>query len=199
MGLAAVILLIISGVTGVILTVWGRVMPPETRAAKRGFVALGGVSVACIILAGALNAVSQDNLNRAIRDMSQNVQKLAEPANVRKDLSVDDILAAAASKLREQDVEIKTLQSQVGGITHPPDALYMNNAMVARTLGSVRRTDANVVFQLVVAGQDGLDFSKEFQYQTLTLKCDPPGLIASNGSFGVMDTRYPDLKCDIKR
>ena len=52
MGLIPVVLLIISGVTGVILTIWGRVSPPETTPAKRGFVAVGGVMVVCIVAGG---------------------------------------------------------------------------------------------------------------------------------------------------
>jgi hypothetical protein len=107
MSLAAIIFLIISGVAGVTLTVWGRVMPPETKRAKRGFVAVGGLSVLCIVAAGVLNAISQDRLKRTLEIVATNVQKLAAPANVRQDLTVDEILAAAASKLREQDAQIK--------------------------------------------------------------------------------------------
>ena len=104
------------------------------------------MSVICIIAAGILNAASQDSLKLTLEMLSQNVQKLAEPANVRKDLSVDDILAAAASKLREQDAQIKTLQSEVNTITHPPNAFYLNNSIVATALGAVQRTDKNSFF-----------------------------------------------------
>lgn len=199
MSLAAVILLIISSVAGVALTIWGRLKPLETPAAKRGFVALGGVSVVCIIAAGILNASTQDNLRQTLETVSSDIRKLAEPANVRKDLNVDQILAAAASKLRDQDAQIKKLQSEVTGITRPADALYLENEIVARTLGDVQKTDTNVIFQLVVAGQNGLDFGREFQYQNLRLKCQPPGTISNMGSFGVMDTRYPGLNCKIVR
>jgi hypothetical protein len=199
MSVAVIILLIISGLAGVTLTVWGRVMPPETAATKRGFVAVGAVSAICIVVAGILNAATQDSLKRVIETMSENVQKLAEPANVRKNLSVYEILAAAASKLRDQDVEIQKLQSEVKGITHPNDAFYLNNVIVARTLGTTQQTDTDVIFQLIIAGQDGLDFDKEFQYQSLTLKCRPPGVYGGSGSFGVMEMRYPGVKCEIKR
>ena len=182
-----------------VLTVWGRVMPPETVAAKRSFVAVGAVSVICIIAAGILNAVSQDSLKEAIQKMSENVQKLAGPANVQMNLSVDEILAAAASKLREQDTKIQTLQSEVKGITHPKDAFYLDNVIVARTMGSVQQTDTNIIFQMIVAGQNGLDFTKNFQYQNLTLKCEHPGIMSGVGSFGITDTRYPGVMCEIKR
>ncbi len=199
MSLAAVILLIVSGVAGVSLTVWGRIMPPETPATKRGFVAVGGISVICIIAAGVLNVFSQDRLRDTIETMAGNIQKLAPPANVQKNLSIDEILAAAASKLRDQNAQIQKLQSEVKGIMQPADALYLNKTVAARTLGTAQRTDTTVTFQLVVAGQNGLDFAKEFQYQGLTLKCQPPGEVATLGSFGVTETRYPSLKCEIVR
>jgi hypothetical protein len=199
MSLAALLLLVVSGVAGMILTVWGRIMPPETPAAKRKFVALGALSVICIVAAGALNAVTQDSLKRTLETVSVNIQKLAEPANVRKDLSVDEILAAAASKLRDQDAQIQKLQSEVKEITHPTDALYQDNVIVARTLGGVQKTQTNIIFQLVVASQNGLDFNKDFEYQDLRLKCQTPSIVGSNGSFGVTDKRYPGLKCEITR
>jgi uncharacterized protein YoxC len=195
--MSAVFFLIVSGIAGVALTVWGRLVPPDTPATRRGFVAVGGISVLCIIAAGVLNARTQDKLQRTIETVSVNVQKLAEPANVRKDLSVDDILAAAASKLREQDAQIKKLESEVKGITHPTDALYLDNTIIARTVGAVQQTDTNVIFALVVAGQNGLDFTKEYDYQGLKLKCQQPGTFGSMGSFGVMDTRYPRVNCEI--
>jgi hypothetical protein len=113
MAIASVILIIISSVAGVVLTVWGRVTPPETRAAKNAFVALGILSVLCIIAAGVLNGVSQNRLENTIETTATNVQKLAETVKVAKNLSVDQILAAAASKLRQQDQEIQQLQSDV--------------------------------------------------------------------------------------
>ncbi len=197
MGIAAVILLVISGVAGVVLTVWGRVMPPETSATRRGFVAVGGLSVICIVAAGILNAASQNSLKRTIEMVSANIQKLAAPANVRRDLSVDDILAAAASKLRQQDVQIQQLQSQIKDIKHPKDALYLGDKIVAKTLGTVRQVNSDIVFQLVVAAGNGLDFSQDFHYQNLTLKCRSSGITGSTGSFGVRDTRYPNLQCQI--
>lgn len=109
MGIASVILVIASGVSGVLLTVWGRVMPPETSRAKRGFVTLGGFSVICIIAAGILNAISQNRLNGTIVAMASDVRKLAEPAKVDQNLSVEQILAAAASKLLEQQKTIDRL------------------------------------------------------------------------------------------
>ena len=138
MSLAAVILLIVSGVAGVSLTVWGRIMPPETPATKRGFVAVGGISVICIIAAGVLNVFSQDRLRDTIETMAGNIQKLAPPANVQKNLSIDEILAAAASKLRDQNAQIQKLQSEVKGIMQPADALYLNKTVAAGRLGRRR-------------------------------------------------------------
>src|SRR5438552_18786948 len=93
MAISSVVLLIISGIAGVALTVWGRVMPPESRNAKRGFVVVCALSVVCIISAGVINAISQNKLSYTIETMAANVQKLAAPANVQKDSSVDQILS----------------------------------------------------------------------------------------------------------
>jgi hypothetical protein len=72
----------------------------------------------------------------------------AEPANIPRDFSVVDNLAVAASRLREQDAQIKTLQSEVNTITHPPNAFYVDTAIVATALGSVQRTDKTLRVQL---------------------------------------------------
>jgi hypothetical protein len=199
MAIASVILLIISGIAGVVLTVWGRVMPPESRGAKRGFVVVGGLSVICIVAAGIVNALSQTQLNQTISTMADDVRKLAAPAKVEQNASVDQILGAAAAKLIQQDEEIKKLTADVKGITKPADGLYLNGTMVGRALGEVQQTVDGVTFQLVVSGSDGLDFSQILEYQSLRLKCEAPGVIGQTGSFGVMDTRYPSLHCTIIR
>jgi hypothetical protein len=105
-------LLIVSGVAGVVLTVWGRVRPPDSQATKRGFVALGGLGVVCIVAAGILNSFSQDRLSGTIAKMATDVAKLAAPASVDPKLTPDQILSAAAAKLIEQQDRITKLEAQ---------------------------------------------------------------------------------------
>jgi hypothetical protein len=100
----------------------------------------------------------------------------AEPANIRRDLSVVDNLAVAASRLLEQDAQIKTLQSEVNTITHPPNAFYVDTAIVATALGSVQRTDKTLRVQLWL------------RVKTVGFYYEPPGVIGSSGSFGCQGT-----------
>lgn len=173
-------------------------MPPETRRTKFGFVAIGGLSVLCIIAAGIINSISQNRLNNSIETMGRNIKTLAAPANVSNNANVDQILAAAASKLMQQDKDIEHLKSNLNDITHPPDAFYLNDSIVARTAGNVRREGKYITFQLVISGSSGLDFKQTFRYQTFSLKCEPPPIVGQSGSFGVMDTRYPDVRCAVE-
>ena len=195
----SVILLAISGVAGVILTVWGRLIPPDTRYTKLGFVALGTVSVVCIIGAGIINSTSQSRLTRIIGTMAENVQKLSGPANIRSSANADQILSAAAEKLIQQDAEIQKLTSEMNAITKPADGFYENDVMVGRSVGSTQTKGNIMMFQLVVAGGNGLDFSRVFQYQDHSIKCEPPPVVGQSGSFGVMSTQYPNLRCTIER
>ena len=139
-----------------------------------------------------LNAISQDHLKRTLETVASNVQKLAERANVSKDLSIDEILAAAASKIHDQGVQIQELQSDVKGIKRPTDGLYLDNTLVARTLGVVQETDAGVTFQLVVAGQSGLDFSREnFSTKILRSNADHRTLLVKRAALA---SRTPAIR-----
>lgn len=172
-------------------------MAPETKWARRGFVALGALSVICIIGAGLLNSISQSRLTTTINKMAANVRKLAEPANARRDASVDQILLAATSKLIQQDKEIQHLQRSVHSITHPANAIYLGNSIVAQAEGNVRKDGNTLTFQLIVARGTGLDFGQEFTFQKFKIKCARPGMVGQQGTFGVMVTRYPNTKCTI--
>jgi hypothetical protein len=85
-------------------------MPPESRAAKRVFVTVGGISVVCIILSGVINVISQNKLTHTLDAIDSNVQKLAGPANVQENSSVDEILSAAAAKIIEQQKQIDEIR-----------------------------------------------------------------------------------------
>ena len=171
-------------------------MPPETASAKRGFVAAGIVSVLCIIGAGLLNAVSQDKLRTTIDSMAENVKKLAGPANVKSDADTDQVLAAAASKLIQQGTEIATLEAELNKIKNPP-RLYDGNTLVGLARGNIQEVGKTVTSQLIVDGQNGIDFSKELRYGTHRVSCRVPGSYGSVGSFGVTQMQYPGLQCDI--
>lgn len=110
-------------------------MPPESRRTKAGFVAVGAFSVLCIIGAGINNSISQNRLTQTISVMADNVQKLAAPANVQKNSSVDEILAAAAAKLLQQDRQIERLEKETGPITHPEDGLYIKDVLIGIAQG----------------------------------------------------------------
>ena len=172
-------------------------MPPETKTAKRGFVALGSLSVVCIFVAGLLNLQSQNRLYNAIDGIADNVRRLAGPANVRESASVDQILAAAATKLNNQDVEIKNLQRSVTKIIKPPNGFYSGDTELAHSEGGFTGDGNTMLFRLVVAGPDGLDFNKTYRYQNLDLQCSKPPVFGQSGSFGVMQTSYPNLECHV--
>lgn len=172
-------------------------MPPENKAAKRLFVAIGAVSVFCIVVAGILNSISESNLSRTIQSMARNVQALSRTANVGAGASVDQVLSDAATKLIHQDKQIKTLQLQLHGLVHPANALYVGRTIVAKTFGTVSKLNGSITFQLAIAGGSGLDFSQTMEYRGFVMRCSPPGIVGKLGSFGVMDTRYPDLHCSI--
>jgi hypothetical protein len=199
MAAISVILLIISGIAGVILTVWGRVVPPETKKAKVGFVVVGGISVACIISVGILNAISQNRLNSTIQNVAENVQKLAGPAKVTADhLSVDQILSAAAEKLIEQDKKLKTLNEDLQKRIQPANGIYIDDKLVGQSMGQVIRNGGHLTFQAIFAGGDGIDFSKPMEYQRLKLRCQPSWMSGSLGGLGVTtEWRYPNVECDI--
>ena len=188
-----------SGLAGVSLTVWGRVMPPETTWAKRGFVALGILGAICIIFSAILNSNSQEELKGTITKMAGDVAKLATPAKVDPTLTPDQILGAAAAKLIEQNREIEKLKSDVKDLTYPANGFYDGDTMVAVAQGRAALSGDQVVFQLVVARDRGLDFSKVFRFQNKDLKCDKPGTFGQSGTFGVMTTQYPDLHCTVIR
>jgi hypothetical protein len=173
-------------------------MPPETARAKRGFVAVGGLSVICIIGAGLLNGVSQDRLRTTISAMADDVKKLAGPANIKNDATVDQVLAAAASKLIQQGNEIASLEAELDKIKNPP-GLYDGKTLVGLAQGNIQETSNTVVFQLLVAGPNEIDFSKHYRYDNHEVSCRLPGSYGSTGSFGVMRMQYPGVECNIVR
>jgi hypothetical protein len=98
--------MIASGTASVVLTVWGRLMPPDTWQTRTGFVFVGIIAVGALITAATLNSRSQEQLITTITTMAENVGKLAAPANVDpKSATTDQILSAAAAKLLQQDGE----------------------------------------------------------------------------------------------
>lgn len=113
----AIALMIVSGVAGVMLTVWGRIVPPKNPATRSSFVFVGAVGVLCIIAAGVLNSRSQESLNGTIKKMADDVGKLADLAQVNPNQSTDHILAAAASKLISQQGQINHLTADLERVT----------------------------------------------------------------------------------
>ena len=171
-------------------------MPPDTRQTKIGFVLIGAASVLFIIVAGAINMISQNRLSEAIRSLTDDVHKLAYSTNAAPDASVDQILAAAATKLIHQDKEIQDLRSKLDPITHPENGIYLNGSLVGIAEGERRFEPNKIEFQRVTTGAKGLDFSKIYQYRELKLKCEPPGIVGTNGRMGITDqTIYGGLLC----
>jgi hypothetical protein len=170
---ASIILLIISGTAGVVLTVWGRVMPPDTPRAKKGFVAVGAVSVFCIISAGIINAVSQNKLENTLATVVSKIQNLAEVADVQKDTSTDRILSAAASKLQEQNKELEDARLRIAALERPhldPSKLYQNKIPVA-DVGTISSQSGSAINfdKITTIGQ--MDINQTFEFRDWRLRC----------------------------
>jgi hypothetical protein len=195
MAIASVILLIISGTAGVVLTVWGRVMPPEGRNAKRGFVAVGGLSVICIVVAGILNAVSQTELSQTISTMADDVRQLAAPAKVEQNATVDQILSAAAAKLMQQDKELVNAKNRLAALEHPPrddSGLYQGGKLVAHVLNAAVM-DSLVTFGTITDAAS-LDTTQPVEYKKLILRMT--GAATASGGSGIID-RYGGVSCAV--
>ena len=108
----------------------------------------------------------------------------------------EQVLAAAASKLIQQDTEIATLQADLDKIKNPP-GLYDGKTLVGLARGNIKEMGRTVTFQLIVGGENGIDFSKELRYGNHRVSCRVPGPYGSIGSFGVSQMQYPDVQCDI--
>ena len=67
--------------------------------------------------------------------------------------------------------------------------------MVGISQGSVAPCASSIMFQLIVAGADGLDFDQTFTCQDVRIKCERPGTFGQEGSFGVINTKYPNVQC----
>lgn len=172
-------------------------MRSDSLAHKMWHTVIGIVGIGALVIATFLASSTQRRYVDAFNRLADNVQRLAGPANAQKDSNVDQILAAAASKLMQQDAEIQQLKSSVNAINHPADGLYLGNAMVGKSLGAVEVSDGYITFQLVIADGNGLNFAQIFRYQDKNLKCQMPAMVGQMGSFGVMQTRYPNLRCAI--
>ena len=198
-------LLIVSGVSSIALTVWGRLVPPDSPWTKRGFVAVGVLGAACVVVAGFLNSSSQDRfiaaqdtLTGTINKMAENVAKLAGPASADPGLSPDQILAAAAAKLIQQDKEIARLKKDIDPIAHPTNGLYVGDSLVGLAQGESWQNKSEVVFQRVISGGSGLDFSQVFRYGNHELKCANPSVASQTGGMGVTDQMaYGQVRCEV--
>ena len=188
---------LIGGLCFATLTVWKPFMRSDSRGHRLWHTVIGIAGMAALVVATVLNSSMQTQYADALNRLATSVQKLAGPAKAEANSTVDQILAAAASKLIQQDKEIRRLNDNVNAIQHPADGLYFGDAMVGRVMGNISKNGNHIVFQLVVAGSVGLDFSRTLTFQNLSIKCKRPSLIGESGSFGVMQMRYPNVHCEI--
>jgi hypothetical protein len=70
----------LSGVAGTILTVWGRVWPPEQTFVQNIFFLVGCVSVASILGTGVKNSASQERMVQTIKNIAFAIEVLAARA-----------------------------------------------------------------------------------------------------------------------
>lgn len=158
---------------------------------------IGFIGIAAIVCSGFLTASTQRAYSDAFNKLSSSVQVLADAAQTDRSLSVDQVLGAAAAKLIQQDKEIGQLNRDMHGVTHPLNGLYIRDMMVAAAEGNATLSGNLITFQLVVTGQDGLDFDQTYRFQDADLKCQKPGTYGQVGTFGVMRMQYPGMVCTI--
>ena len=193
----ATTLQLVAGLCFAILTIGSPFMRSDSRGHKIWHTLIGIAGICALITSSVLNGQTQKEYAKSFDRLAVNIQKLAEPAQAENGSSVDQILAAAASKLIKQDTEIKHLKSDVQSVTHPSNGFYRGDAMVAIAQGNAAVSGNQITFQLVVAGGDGLDFNQVYTFRNADLKCERPSTYGETGNFGVLKTQYPRLQCTI--
>jgi hypothetical protein len=88
------------------------VAPPSNLEQKVAFVFVGGVGILALIGSTILNASSQNDLLQQVSGLRTDIQGLAKLSEVSPNAGTDQILAAAAAKLIEQDRKIRELQDR---------------------------------------------------------------------------------------
>jgi hypothetical protein len=92
--------------------------------------------------------------------------------DVRKSLALgsvspEEVLAAAAAKISEQDKRIKALEHPA----HDPQEIYQNNIPVA-TVGQILNQDPNhITFKQITTMNGRLDLGQELEFQEWRLRC----------------------------
>ena len=104
------ILAIIAGVVGSVVTIWGSVSAPSSFEGKVFFVFIGVVGVAALVASTILNSRSQDQMGRQVLGLRTDIQGLAKLAEADPNANPNQILAATAAKLIEQDKRIRQLE-----------------------------------------------------------------------------------------
>jgi hypothetical protein len=186
---------LIAGLCFAALTLGRPFMRSDSATHRLWHTAIGVVGMITLVVATVLSASTQQRYINAFNNLADSVHKLATPASVKESANVDQILAAAASKLTQQDKEIQGLKTSMAAITHPRDGIYIRDTMVARAQGNIQRDGDTLVFQLIIAGPQGLDFNTPLDFQTFKIKCSQPDQWGQSGSYGVLVSRYPNTKC----
>ena len=106
----SILLALIAGGFGAAVAIWGVVAPPSSLEQKVAFAFIGGIGVLALIGSNILSVSSQNDMLKQVSGLRTDIQRLANLSEVSPNAGTDQILAAAAAKLIDQDRKIRELQ-----------------------------------------------------------------------------------------
>lgn len=131
------------------------------------------------------------------RTISDGLDKLQKSLSLNNP-TPDEILAAAASKLQQQNHEIDDARLRIAALEHPPhdpSMLYQGGMPIASTGVVTTNNQKQISFNIITSSRE-VDFTKTFEFQYWRVKCagTPDGMM----TYGAMRSiNYVNVICEV--